>query len=96
MARRLLVGVGKLEERLFRPGAAVEGHARREDAAAGKAHRDVEGGEARGWREELAVVSVGRIEVADQPRGIAPGRIDKGVQLELSMVFRTEARTLSR
>src|SRR5262245_45592513 len=84
MTRRLLVGVGKLEERSLRPGAAVEGHAGGKRAATAEAHGDIDRREARGRREELAVVPVRRVEVADQARRIAPGRIHESVELELA------------
>src|SRR5205809_1057236 len=45
------------------------------------AHRDGDGGKPGARREQLIVVAARRVEIADEPRRVAPGRIDQGVEL---------------
>lgn len=90
MARRLFVGISKLDQLRLRPGAPVNRHSRGKRAAARIAHWHINRREAGGGRIELAIISVRRVHIADQPRRIAPCRIDESVQFEL--VHRLEHR----
>src|SRR5580765_8254733 len=64
VVRRLLVGVGKADERRLAPRAAEELKARRERAVR-VAHRDCYRRESRARRKELVVVAARRVEIAD-------------------------------
>src|SRR6185312_13002223 len=80
--RGLLVSVRERDEPALAPRASEERHAGREPAAAGVAHRHGDRGESGARREYLAVVAGGRVEVADEPRWIAPRRIHERVEVE--------------
>src|SRR5262245_30063784 len=81
MPRGLLVRVGEPDERRLAPRTAEQGEPGGEHAPAKVPHGYVDGGEARGRREQLAVVAVGRVQVTDEPGWVAPGRIDERVEL---------------
>ena len=82
MLRRLFIPVREREQRRLRPGAAYEGKSGWQHLAR-VAHRHGDRREAGGRREELAVVAVRRVQVADQAGRVAPGRIDHRIQLTL-------------
>ena len=83
MMRRLLVGVGKPKQRGFAPGAAEKLQSRRQRVVPRVAHRHGNRGEAGARREHLVVVASRRIQIANQPRRIAPRRVDQGIELPL-------------
>ncbi len=79
MVGRLLVSVCQGDEAGFRPGIAKELKTNRKlPTHPSHGHRDRR--EACTGREILAVVTMGRIEVTYQPRGIAPRGIDHGIE----------------
>ena len=82
MVRGLFVGVGELEQGRLAPRTAEELQAGGQRVAARVAHRHGDRREAGARREQLAVVAAGRIQVADQARRVAPGRVDERVELQ--------------
>src|SRR5262245_29753602 len=72
---RLLVREGEPQERFLAPRAAEELQAGRQTVAARVTHRDGDRGKAGARREELVVVAARRIEIANEPRRVAPRRI---------------------
>ncbi len=81
MVCRLLVRVRQLDQRRFRPCAAEERDPSRQQAAPRVTHRHLNRRKARRRRKELAVVAVRCVEIANQPRRIAPRRVNKRVDL---------------
>src|SRR5689334_5989031 len=71
----LLVRVRETYQRWLRPCATEERDPRRQQAAAGVSHGNLDRREAGRRREELAVVAVRRVEIADEPRRVAPRRV---------------------
>src|SRR6516162_1257569 len=81
MMRCLLVRVCQLEECRFAPGTAEQLKAGRQRPATGKAHRYRDRGKTGAGCEELAVVAAWRVQIANEPRRIAPRRVGEGVEL---------------
>jgi len=77
---RLLVSIRQTQERCFAPGTPEKLHAGRQQAASGKAHGHCNGGKSGAGSKQLIVVAVGSVEIADEPRRIAPCRVDERVQ----------------
>ena len=80
MVGRLLVCEGETEEPRLVPRPPEELQARRQSVSAREAHRDGNCRKAGARRKELVVVAARRVEVADETRRIAPGRIDHRVE----------------
>src|SRR6185503_9591744 len=80
MVSGLFVRIGEADERRLAPRPAEQLQPGRQRIAAGIAHRDRDRGKPGARREELAVVAARRVEIADEPRRIAPGGIREGVQ----------------
>src|SRR5436189_6479117 len=68
VARVLLVGIGKPQERRLVPRPPEELQPGGQHAAAGVTHRHRDGRKAGARRKQLVVVAAGRVEIADQPR----------------------------
>src|SRR5688572_15254040 len=81
MTRRLLVCVRELDQRRLTPRAPENGHPGGQGPP-GIPHRHAYGWPAREWRVHLAIVAVRRVEVTDQSRRVAPGRVDDGVEAQ--------------
>ena len=82
MLRGLLKSVPQSDQRRFAPRAAKERYAGRQHPVTCIPHWDGNSREARRGREELTVVTMRRVQVADQPRRVAPCRIDKRVEMQ--------------
>src|SRR4051812_31752209 len=77
----LLVRVGHPNQRRFVPWPSEDRQSRRKSLSSRVTHGDVDRWKAGRRREDLTVVSVRRIQIADQPWRVAPRRVDERVQL---------------
>ena len=79
MLRPPFVAVRDADQCWLRPGIAKKLQSDGEKLS-DIARRHGDGWKPRGRRELLAIVSVWRVEVSDQARGVVPGRIDDRVE----------------
>src|ERR1051325_286129 len=82
MLRRLLIRIAELDERRLVERSAEHLQASGERVVARVAHGDRDRRHPRLWREHLAVVAMRSVEVANESRRIAPGRIDQRVEMQ--------------
>src|ERR1700722_7969583 len=83
MMSRLFVRKRNLQQRRLRLCTPIDGHADGKRAPASESHRNIDSRESRSWRVELAVITRGTVEVTDEPRRIAPRRINECIELQL-------------
>src|SRR6186713_2639255 len=80
MTTRLFIRICESKKCRFAPGAPEELKTCRQAVAGCVAHRDGNRRISGRGCQELVVVAVRRVEVADQPRRVAPGWIDERVE----------------